>query len=94
MEEVGADAVHARNRVLSDRLRLCLAERGLTPHDPGPAGRSAIVTVPLPPERLEDATARLQTHGVAAAVRGGSVRFAVHFYNDEDNIDCAARALT
>ena len=93
ISEVGAAAIHARNRDLSDRLRLCLADHGLTPQDPGQAARSSIVTVPLAPERLEDTTARLRTHGVTAAVRGGSVRFAVHFYNDEDDIDRAARAL-
>ena len=94
IEEVGAAAIHARNRLLSDRLRLGLAERGLTPQDPGPAGRSSIVTVPLAPERSEDTTARLHTHGVAAAVRAGSVRLAVHFYNDEDDVDRAVRALS
>ena len=31
---------------------------------------------------------------VAAAVGGGSIRFAVHFYNDEEDIDRAVRALT
>jgi selenocysteine lyase/cysteine desulfurase len=94
IEQVGAAVIHARNRVLSDRLRAGLAEHGLTPYDPGPSGRSAIVTVPLAPERLDDTSTRLQSRGVAAAVRDGSIRLSVHFYNDEDDIDRAVRALT
>lgn len=94
INEIGPAEIYTRNRELADRLRFRLAERGLTPHDPGPGGRSHIVAVPLPPERLDDAATRLQTHGVAAALRGGFVRFAVDFYNDEEDIERAVRALT
>jgi hypothetical protein len=38
--------------------------------------------------------ARLHAQGVAGAIRGGAVRLAAHFYNDQDNIGRAARALT
>jgi selenocysteine lyase/cysteine desulfurase len=38
--------------------------------------------------------ARLPAQGVAGAIRGGAVRLAVHFYNDEDDIERVARALT
>jgi cysteine desulfurase/selenocysteine lyase len=93
IQETGPTEIYARNRDLSDRLRSSLAERGLAPQDPGPGGRSHIVAVPLPPERLEDAAARLHTHGVAAALRGGSLRFSVHFYNDEEDVERAVRAL-
>jgi cysteine desulfurase/selenocysteine lyase len=94
INEIGPAEIYTRNRELADHLRFRLAERGLTPHDPGPGGRTHIVAVPLPPERLDDAATRLQTHGVAAALRGGFVRFAVDFYNDEEDIERAVRALT
>jgi selenocysteine lyase/cysteine desulfurase len=93
IHEIGPDRIHARNRTLADLLRLRLAESGVACLDPGPRGRSHIVSVPLLPQEREETAARLKAHGVVAAVRGEFIRFAVHFYNDEEDVERAVRAL-
>jgi cysteine desulfurase/selenocysteine lyase len=41
----------------------------------------------------EQTAARLRAAGVIAAPRGAGLRFAPHFYNNEDDIDRAVAAL-
>jgi selenocysteine lyase/cysteine desulfurase len=61
--------------------------------EPGAERHSHIVAVPLPAERLATAPARLQAQGVTASLRAGFVRFGLDFYNDEEDVERAVRAL-
>ena len=92
-ETFGPEAIYERNRELSALLRVSLSESGCTPVDLPTANRSTIVSVPLggaDPARL---LAGLQERGVVGAARDGNLRLSLHFYNHEDDIDQATRAL-
>jgi selenocysteine lyase/cysteine desulfurase len=80
-EAVGVEAVHEHDLALANRLRCAL---GLAP------GNSAIVSV-----AADDGIAeRLAEAGVKASVRAGRVRLSCHLYNDEADVDRAAREIT
>jgi cysteine desulfurase/selenocysteine lyase len=93
IHEIGPARIYARNRDLADRLRSRLAEAGIPALEPGAAHHSHIVAVPLPAERLSTAPARLLAHGVTASLRAGFIRFGLDFYNDEEDVERAVRAL-
>lgn len=78
--EVGIDRIHAHDLALANAFRDGL---GL------PAGDSAIVSVPCPPDVPE----RLAAAGVRAAVRAGRVRLSFHLYNSGSDVDAVLRAL-
>jgi selenocysteine lyase/cysteine desulfurase len=75
--DVGVDTVHAHDLRLADLLR---ARLGLPPGD------SAVVS-------LEADVDALGSAGVRCAGRAGRARLAFHVYNDEDDVELAARAL-
>jgi selenocysteine lyase/cysteine desulfurase len=45
------------------------------------------------PERAADALERLKSAGVSCSARSGSIRFAFHLYNDEEDVALALEAL-
>jgi selenocysteine lyase/cysteine desulfurase len=75
--DVGVEAVHRHDVGLANALRDRL---GL------PASGSAIVSLRTDPGSLRAA-------GVRCAGRAGRTRLAFHLYNDQDDVDLAARAL-
>ena len=91
LRRFGVAAVLDRDARLSAHLHDALAARRpglrLMPMD----HRSTIVSVPV---RDADAVmSRFREANVVASVRGGRVRLAVHFYNDEAEIDRAVDLL-
>lgn len=93
--DVGPDAIEARIAALVDHLIEGLRRAEVTILSPtDPAVRSGIVTVRVPFDltktdevrRLED---RLRGDGIVAHPRGGGLRFAVHFFNTQDELDAA-----
>jgi len=91
IDELGIEAIHARNRRLTDRLVEGLTDAGFTLTLPGPANRSAIVMVrhPAPAEAVR----RLVERHIVVDHRPGHVRVSPHVYNTEDEIDRFVRAL-
>jgi selenocysteine lyase/cysteine desulfurase len=93
-EELGADAIYARNHELAERLRASLADVGWSPVDLPEEHRSTIVSVPLGDAEPAPLLAALKERRVVGAARDGNLRLAVHFYNHEDDIERAANALS
>jgi cysteine desulfurase / selenocysteine lyase len=89
----GADAIYNRNHELATRLRASLSDIGWTPVDLPEANRSTIVSVPLAGAEPSPLLAKLNRRGVVCSARDGNLRFSVDFYNHEDDIDQATRAL-
>jgi selenocysteine lyase/cysteine desulfurase len=82
VESLGAETIARHDLGLARRFSAGL---GL------PAPESAIVQVLR--RDAESAAARLDEAGVRCSVRAGSLRFAFHLYNDEDDVDRALDAL-
>jgi selenocysteine lyase/cysteine desulfurase len=85
IDQVGIEAIQARNRTLTDALLArCRAEGfGLTtPSDPN--HRSAIVMIRHPDPA--GAVARLAEEGIIVDYRPGHIRISPHFYNTEEEI--------
>jgi selenocysteine lyase/cysteine desulfurase len=80
IERVGVEPIQAHNVRLANRFRTGL---GL------PESNSAIVSVDVP-----DAQQRLESAGVRAASRAGSLRASFHLYTTEADVDAAVAALT
>jgi selenocysteine lyase/cysteine desulfurase len=89
----GAGAVYERNRELADLLGESLAEVGWTPVTLPAANRSTIVSVPLGDVEPTKLLAELKRRGIVCSARDANLRLAVHFYNDEEDIDRIALAL-
>jgi len=85
IDEVGIDAIVARNRMLTDRLVMRAVEAGFTLRLAEPEHRTAIVMIAHddPP----GAIGYLKEHGVIVDYRPGFVRVSPHFYNTEDEVD-------
>lgn len=79
-----ADAIDARNRELTSRLRDSLANVELNPVDLPEANRSTIVSVPLGDANPAELLPALKQRGVICSARDGNLRLAVHFYNHEE----------
>jgi selenocysteine lyase/cysteine desulfurase len=80
--ELGADAIGNHNL---DLARAFAHELGL------PEPQSSIVRVQV--ESADEAVARLRSTGVSCSARSGSIRFAFHLYNDEEDVALALEAL-
>ena len=83
-ELFGADSVYARNRELASRLAAALEV---------PDSGSTILSVPLADADPARTVAALKERGVVCSARDGNLRFAIHFYNHEDDLDRAVSAL-
>jgi selenocysteine lyase/cysteine desulfurase len=99
-EAIGRERVEARCRSLADTLRRKLNELGqlkaLTPTQPELSG--GIVTFSLKTGKSGEVYTRLlMDHQIAVKVAAkadyNALRFSTHIFNDEDDIDRAARAL-
>jgi selenocysteine lyase/cysteine desulfurase len=91
VDEVGIDAVVARNRHLTDHLIGRCRDAGFRLRLADPDHRSAIVTI-----RHDDppgAVRHLADHGVIVDHRPGYVRVSPHFYNTEEEVDRCVEVL-
>lgn len=92
IDEVGIEAIAARNRQLTEYLTAELNDAGFTLRTPrSPEHRTAIVMV-----RHEDpagAVARLAEQGIIVDHRPGAVRVSPHFYNTVEELDRFVEAL-
>ena len=94
IEEVGIDTIAARVLSVSAHAAEALARKGYTVTSPqDEAHRSDIVMFHHPTLPNDAVMQSLEAAGVVAAVRGGRLRFAPHFYNTEEEIDAAVEAL-
>jgi cysteine desulfurase / selenocysteine lyase len=89
----GAEAIYDRNRELAAILRAALSEIGWPPVDVPEVNLSSIVSVPLGDTEPQRLVAELKRRGITCAARDGNLRLAVHFYNDESDINRVVRAL-
>lgn len=92
--EIGPAAIEERIMDITDRLAAGLRARGAEIVSPWAADeRSGIVVFRLgdDPQRLCNA---LTARGIVVRVRGGGVRCAPHFYNDEGDIERFLECLT
>lgn len=92
IDEVGIEAIAARNRQLTEYLTAELNDAGFTLRTPrSPEHRTAIVMV-----RHQDpagAVARLAEQGIIVDHRPGAVRVSPHFYNTVEELDRFVEAL-
>lgn len=94
-DDLGAAAIYTHNAMLRDLARDRLTAAGWPPVDLPAANRSTIVSVPLGDAEPAPLLAMLRERfGVICAARDGHLRVALHFYNDEDDIDRLVSALT
>jgi len=92
VRRIGMDAIHARTRTLSARLRGGLRDLGLFSQvATGDESVTPIVSVALAdgPRVLADMLRR----GIIVALRGGRIRISVSWYNNEQDIDRCLAAL-
>jgi selenocysteine lyase/cysteine desulfurase len=89
--ETGVKRVDARVRALSAAFRRRLREAGFEAPDHAPAETSGITVVPV--AKAMEVAARLEAERVSTTPRGAGVRFAVHAFNDERDLDRAVEAL-
>lgn len=94
LAEAGSDTLWAWVDGLCRRLGDGLADLGATLLSDRDGARSSLVTAAIPGVEPEEATARLAEADVVAAARGGGLRFSVHGWNDDDDIDAALAAVS
>jgi selenocysteine lyase/cysteine desulfurase len=93
IDEVGVEAIEARNRALTDYFVERARERGFElTTAPDPAERSAIVM--LQHRDPSAAVKHLANQGVITDYRPGHVRVSPHFYNTEDDLDRCLEVLS
>ena len=92
IDEVGVEAIRARNVTLTERLIEGCRAAGLSPRvADDPDERSAIVPVRHPAPA--DAVKRLADRGIIVDSRPGVVRASPHFYNTANEVDEFVEAL-
>lgn len=94
IHDVGVDAIAARVLALTGYVAAQIERKGyqiVSPRDD--ARRAGILAFRHPAYDNAAVLEALTAAHVAAAVRGGRVRFSPHFYNTEDDIDRAVDAL-
>jgi len=94
IEEAGIDAISEQILSLSAYAAEQLDRRGYEVTSPrDDEACSGLVMFQHPSHANDDVLKALTDAGVTAAVRGGRVRFAPHFYNTTEEIDRAIEAL-
>jgi len=94
--ETGMERIGRRVLELSARLAEKLDAKGMEILSPrGPGERSGIVTFRYPGENrdYEDLAHELEARRVVISARGGGIRAAPHFYNNEEDIEAFLEAL-
>jgi len=91
IDEVGIDAIVARDRQLTEHLVGRCREAGFELRLPDAAHRSSIVMVRH--DAPSAAVRHLAAHGVIVDHRPGHVRISPHFYNTETEIDRCVEVL-
>ncbi|GMR12209.1 MAG: aminotransferase class V-fold PLP-dependent enzyme [Gemmatimonadota bacterium] len=93
IDEVGIEAIHGRNRTLTDHLVEGALEAGFELTIAAePERRSAIVMIQH--QDAPAAVARLAERGIIVDHRPGHVRVSPHFYNTTDEIDHCVASLS
>ncbi len=92
-DEFGHEAIYARNRDLEAQLRDALTGVGWDPAPLPAENRSTIIRVPLGDLEPDGVVAALAAQGVVASARDGALRFSVHLYNHEDDIERLVKVL-
>ncbi len=92
-DEYGANNVFSRNRALTTTLRIALTDVGWEPTLLR-ENESTIVSVPLHGKERAHLREQLRERDIACSVRDEHLRLAVHFYNDESDIDRLCAALS
>lgn len=93
IDEIGMEAIRARNAMLTERLVNRSLATGFSPRvSDAPPDRSAIVTIRHPDPA--PAVAHLAQRGIIVDSRPGVVRASPHFYNTADEIDEFLEALS
>jgi cysteine desulfurase/selenocysteine lyase len=93
-DEFGPDNIYARNVELTSTLRSALTGAGWDPVDLPEQNRSTIVSVPLLGSDPTSLLRRLAEDGVDCSVRDGNLRFTMHFYNHEDDVERLVASLS
>ena len=91
VDEIGIDAIVARNRVLTERLIAGARSAGFSMALAEPEQRTSIVMI-----RHDDpsgAVRHLAEHDVIVDYRPGFVRVSPHFYNTEEEVDRCLHVL-
>ena len=92
-DEFGPDNIYARNLELTSTLREALTDAGWDPVEVPAEYRSTIVSVPLQGADPAPLLDTLAEQGIVCSQRDGNLRFSIHFYNHEDDIERLAGAL-
>lgn len=92
-DDFGHDAIYVRNRELTTLLRPALSNVGWDPVELPEPNRSTIVSVPLGDSEPSQLLSALREQGIICSERAGNLRFSIHLYNDEDDIERLVTAL-
>ncbi len=91
VRRAGVEAIEARSAALLDRLVGALAPSAILSHAVrGERGAALVVR----PGNIDGARAALKAEGIAHDERMGGLRFSVHLYTDDNEIDRLARVLS
>jgi len=91
--EIGPDHIERRILELTDRLAAGLRARGAEVVSPWGEGERSGIVVFRCGDDPNSVCAALNAAGFVVRVRGGGIRVAPHFYNNEDDIDRLLAAL-
>jgi selenocysteine lyase/cysteine desulfurase len=92
--ELGRQRVEDRVLARAGQLASLLEEVGLTVHLPARSDRrSGIVIASSPGASHQVLHDRLLAHGVRCSLRGNGLRFAPHYFTDDQDLRRAADAL-
>lgn len=92
--EVGAAAIQKRILVLSRRFAEGLSEMGVAPAGPTAEGKlGPMVAVPVRGDAHEWQERLRRNEGIITSARGGSLRFAFHFYNNDEDVDACLEVV-
>ncbi len=92
-DEFGPDNIYRRNHQLAAELCSALGDIGWNTVDLPETNRSTIVSVPVGVAESSRLHGVLYERGIVCSARDGNLRFAIHLYNHEDDINRLVEAL-